>query len=415
MGKTKPFYGWVVVAACFLLTMFPMVFVSNSFSYYQYPICTELGITYAEFNVANICSTIAAMAFSFLLAAKMARGNMRGWILGGGVCVAAALVAQSFITQMWQLDATFFVANFALSTLTYIPINTLISNWFVEKRSLAISIAYVGSGVGGMVFTPVISTIISTWGWRMSFRVSALVVLVSVVVVAALVCKSPADMGQAPLMPAEKGAGEGEGAAPASEEFGVTKAEALRTGAFWLLIVAVVLCGAVTAGVMTQVPTYLTENAVDYALAMSVYSAAAIVAKPVLGVVYDKLGLFRGMLVNAVLGGVGLALLLMAPSMASLALAASVLLSFGCSVGTLIPPLLTGRLFGQKDYGAIYGLANVGFMAGCMAGPLLSSGIRTLTGSYGAAWVSYIAILAALVLLTAVALRAGDKLRACAA
>lgn len=74
MEKRKPFYGWMIVDACFILTMFPMVFVSNTFSYYQYPICNDLGISYVEFNVSTLFSSFACMAFSFLLAGKMARG-----------------------------------------------------------------------------------------------------------------------------------------------------------------------------------------------------------------------------------------------------------------------------------------------------------------------------------------------------
>ena len=43
--------------------MFPMVFYSTFFSYYQMPISTEFGCTYAEFSVANVMSTIASIKF----------------------------------------------------------------------------------------------------------------------------------------------------------------------------------------------------------------------------------------------------------------------------------------------------------------------------------------------------------------
>ena len=59
--KRKLFYGWIVVACLFLIAMFPMVFLSNFYSYYQVPICTEFGTSYVEFNVSNIASTVAGM------------------------------------------------------------------------------------------------------------------------------------------------------------------------------------------------------------------------------------------------------------------------------------------------------------------------------------------------------------------
>ena len=405
MEKKKGFYGWVIVAACFLLTMFPMVFVSNTFSYYQYPICSDLGISYVEFNTASLCSSIACMAFSFLLAGKMARGNMRLWMLVGGAVTAACILLQSFITDMWQLCITFFVANFAMSTLTYIPINTLISAWFVHKKALATSVAFMGAGIGGIVFTPLVSSLISNQGWRFSFRVTAAVVLVSTLVVTALVRRSPADMGQSPLT--KEGGEQDAGAARPAAASGLTKKEAVKTNAFWLFMVAAVCCGLLSAGIMTQVPTYLTESVGDYTLAMSLYSAAGIVSKPILGTLYDKLGLKRGVWVNAVLGCGALVLLALVPGMPSIAFVSTILLAFGTGLGTLAPPLIAGRLFGTKDYGAIYGLVNFGFMGGCMIGPMLSSAIRTVTGSYFGAWATYVAVFLIMAVFSMLALRRG--------
>ena len=411
MEKKKPFYGWVIVAACFILTMFPMVFVSNTFSYYQYPICNDLGISYVEFNVASLCSSIACMGFSFLLAGKMARGNMRLWMLVGGIITAGAILLQSFITAIWQLYITFFVANFALSTLTYIPINTLISSWFVHKKALATSVAFMGAGIGGMIFTPVVSNIISSYGWRTSFRVVAAVVLVTAFIVTAIVRKSPADMGQSPLTKEDGQTQSSAGNKSADSSYGIMKKDAVKTGAFWLFMVAAVCCGMLSAGIMTQVPTYLMETVGDYAVAMSIYNAVGILSKPVLGVMYDKLGLAKGVWVNALLGCCAMVLLLLVPSVATTALAAAVFLSFGTGVGTLAPPLIAGRLFGTKDYGAIYGLVNFGFMGGCMIGPMLSSTIRTISGSYISAWIVYVVIFVVMAVFAMVARKAGDSLR----
>lgn len=410
MEKKKPFYGWIIVAACFILTMFPMVFVSNTFSYYQYPICNDLGISYVEFNVASLCSSIACMVFSFLLAGKMARGNMRLWMLVGGIVTAGALVLQSFITAIWQFYITVFVANFALSTLTYIPINTLISSWFVHKKAFATSVVFMGSGIGGMIFTPVVSNLITNYGWRMSFRVAAVVVLVTSVVVTAIVRKTPAEMGQSPLIAEEGNGQESKEKKVPDASFGVMKKDAVKSRAFWLFMVAAVCCGMLSAGIMTQVPTYLMETVGDYAMAMSVYNAVGILSKPVLGVMYDRLGLTKGVWVNVLLGCAAMVVLLLVPSAATMALAAAVLLSFGTGVGTLAPPLFAGKLFGNKDYGAIYGLVNFGFMGGCMIGPMFSSAIRTFAGSYTSAWMAYIAIFIMMAFFAVVSLKAGKTL-----
>jgi hypothetical protein len=78
-----------------------------------------------------------------------------------------------------------------------------------------------------------------------------------------------------------------------------------------------------------------------------------------MGVLYDKIGLFWGIILNALLGAAALGLLIMAPGSGSLAVVSVSVLSFGLAVGTLAPPLIVGRLFGSRDYGAIYGMVNI--------------------------------------------------------
>ena len=102
----KFFYGWVVVITLFLVTMLPMVFISNFYSYYQVPICTEFGSSYVEFNISNIASTVAGMAFSLFVAGFVTKGNTRLWMFIGGATAALAMLAQSYITSLWQLYIT---------------------------------------------------------------------------------------------------------------------------------------------------------------------------------------------------------------------------------------------------------------------------------------------------------------------
>ena len=129
MGKkSKFFYGWIIIACLFAIAMFPMAFYSNFFSYYQVPVSEEFGCTYAQFSLSNTASTVASILFSLTLASKLGKGNTRLFMLIGGLVGAVALYAQSCITAIWQLYITFFIVNFALSAITYIPINILISN-----------------------------------------------------------------------------------------------------------------------------------------------------------------------------------------------------------------------------------------------------------------------------------------------
>lgn len=194
----KFFYGWVVVVTLFLVTMLPMVFISNFYSYYQLPICTEFGSSYLEFNISNIASTVAGMVFSLFAAGFITKGNTRLWMFIGGVVSALAMLAQSYITSLWQLYITFFIVNFSLSAMTYVSINYIISRWFVDMKALVTSIVFTGSGLGGVLFSDLASGIITDMGWRSGFRVTAAIVFGTALLVLLFVRKAPEDLGLEP-------------------------------------------------------------------------------------------------------------------------------------------------------------------------------------------------------------------------
>ena len=52
-------------------------------------------------------STIASILFSLTLASKLGKGNLRLYMLIGGIIGSAALVVQSYVTAIWQLYITF--------------------------------------------------------------------------------------------------------------------------------------------------------------------------------------------------------------------------------------------------------------------------------------------------------------------
>ena len=410
--ENKFFYGWVIMGCLFLITMLPMVFYSNFFSYYQVPICKDFGCTYVEFSAANIASTVAGMLFSLTLAGKFSQGNTRLFMLIGGAIGSAALLTQSYITEIWQLYLTFFVVNFALSAITYIPINFLISQWFIDKKGLVTSIVFTGSGIGGILFSNFAAGIIANQGWRTGFRVTALITIATVVVVFLLIRKSPAEMGLEPYRSSKKGQGKGQSSTKQPLWEGLSKAEAIKTSAFWLYALCLICCGIAAAGIFTQAPTYLIENGVDYAPVMAVASAAMIIGKLAAGPLIDKLGIQKGTMISCLFGAAGLVVLQFVPGMGKAsAFAGLALIPIGTSITSVGPPLLTSLVFGTKDFGGIYGLGNAFFMGGCMIGPMLSSSIRTATGSYTTAWMVFIIIFFALTVTTILAVKLGAKCR----
>ena len=409
MKKMKSHYGWVVVFACFLLTVSTMVLYYNTFSYYQVPITTELGISYTQFTLSSACATIGGMLFSLFFANKFASGKTRLYMIIGAAVSSACLFLVGSITQIWHLYILKLVGDFAFSTLSFVSINMLMANWFTEKRSLATAIALTGSNVGGVILSDVVAGWIANQGWRWTARTESVICLVCALVAIMLIRIKPTDLGLLPYD--KKSAKQQSNTAVSSTSWnGITKAQAMKTPAMWLLGLVGICAGMCAAGIFTMVPTYLTEKSMNYAGPFAVYSAVGIASRLLVSPLFEK-RIVVGSTICSALGVASMVALILCPELPVLAYLSCGLLSFALASGTLAPPLIIGSVFGNREYGGIYGLFNFFYMAGCMLGPIFSSSVRDITGSFQVAWISYIGVFVAFVVFTMLTLRTAPKIR----
>ena len=69
--------------------------------------------------------------------------------------------------------------------------STAVNQWFVKKRSLAMSTLSIGNGRGEAIFGPTIGLMVSTMGWRPTALISGIVILVVVAPLSLLVQPLP--------------------------------------------------------------------------------------------------------------------------------------------------------------------------------------------------------------------------------
>lgn len=412
MLRGKVFYGWVIVAALCVICAVPMVFTYSYWSFYQVPICADIGCTYVEFNLSNVASTIAGMVFGVFFANKFSSGNTKRYMIALGIINGLTWIGMGLCHSIWPIVALYFVVGFCGTGMFTMGVNIIIPNWFIDRRGMAISICFAGSGLGGVLFSPVMSSNIEVLGWRTAIMVAGAICLILYpLIVGIFVRKSPAEMGLEPYRMQTAASEEVRVEAPADTWEGVSKGRAVKSVAFVGLAGAMACCGIIAAGVLSQLPTYLTELGIDYAPVISANAAGGIIALLIMGPIFDKLGVVKGMLLESIILACTFAAFLMISRNVAFAYVGAVMFAFGAAVSSLGPPLLTIAAFGSKDYAGIYGLANTLFMAGCMLGPIGCAGIRTATGSYDVAWMAFIVVSILLFLFTFLAIRSSKKFR----
>ncbi|KDQ61480.1 hypothetical protein JAAARDRAFT_66589 [Jaapia argillacea MUCL 33604] len=97
--------------------------------------------------------------------------------LGLALC-AVCLVVSSFATKVWQLimlQGVFFGIG---GGLLYVPVIIWLPEWFSERRGLAGSFIFGGSGIGGFAFPLLMNALLQSIGFRWTLRIWAAVMTI---------------------------------------------------------------------------------------------------------------------------------------------------------------------------------------------------------------------------------------------
>ena len=412
-AETKKFRGWGVLAAAFLMSFIPTALLNNCFALYMNPVCADLGFSTTGWSVVNLIASIASAAGAILAAKWYQQGNMKWTMVLCAVGTGVSFALSVYARHLWQMYLIFAVGNLFLAGLTQLPISMLITAWFESRRSTMMSVAMAGSGLGGLIWSPVLTWFITAGagGWRTAMVFSAVTVGVVMTLTALfLVRRSPEACGTEPYRVAGEA---GEAAAPGW--VGVSLTTAVGDPAWKAVIGTVLLVGALASGVTTHVPNYITDLARDggamQGTVLSVYSLVFIAGMVGGGVLMDRIGVKRTALAAVILAIAGLLCLILARWGLYFAYGYCIFFSLSMFLPRLLPAILLSEVFGVQDYAALYARMNLFFLIGAALGSVLTALLAKLLG-YAGAWAVYIILTALFFLCVAAALKGGTRLRA---
>ena len=381
--SSKIFYGWWVVGACFVSMAMAGGIGNLSFPIFLKPLTEEFG-----WSRAQVSGGISAFMLAIAVTAPLV-GRIVGLYGARAVMVPAALVVGlclmllARLTSLWQLYVLRLGVGVAFTALAHIPVNVTISRWFVRKRGRAMGIAMIGSSVGGLVLTPVVASSVDSLGWRPTLVVLGGVMWVVLApVLFWLIRNKPADLT---LLPDGDTRGAAlAGATVVGADEGTSAREAVRSGRFWALVGVYLLAYTCVFSAMVHQYPYFTDQgfpAGQAALLVSALLGFAVLSGVSFGWASDRYDVLRLAAVCYAFGATGMALLLWAGPVISVA---GYIVCFGLLFGGTTPltALIIGRIFGMKAYGVIYGLYQTVICLSGFIGPISMGYIYDVTGSY---------------------------------
>src|SRR3984885_4803710 len=175
-----PFYfGWVIVGIAFV-TMAIAVTARTAFSLLMPPLIEEFGWDRGLVAGAFSFGFLVSAVLSPIVGRVMDAQGPRSVLLTGVALMSAGLFLAPHSAQPWHFYATLGVlVGGGANMMTYTAHSQFLPNWFVQRRALAIGIAFAGAGGGAVVLLPWLQSIILAQGWRASCSaIGLLVVLV---------------------------------------------------------------------------------------------------------------------------------------------------------------------------------------------------------------------------------------------
>lgn len=387
MKSSKIFYGWwVVIGSAIMLAVLGPAAVAVA-NIYQAPVVTEFGITNSQFALSNSIVLGVGIFLSPFVSQQLTSGNFKRFYIISLLISASAYIGYGFTTNIYVFYILSLFVGYGFLSTTIIPASILINNWFVHKRGLALSLALTGLGVGGVIFSQMVTFIINNIGWRQSYMIyGALMIAIVVPIMLFLIKVKPEDVGLKPYgtdmdFATQPGAEEQE------KEVEMTFTETKTKPFFLLLLAGAVLVGITNNGGLGQFPPVLTElhGAATAATIISVYSAVGIAGKLILGQISDTKGIVTSIIYACTLLALAYFSMLFSENIIAVFIMA-VFFGLGNAIGTVIPPLITSAVYSTKQYSIAYGYVNSGLQLGMTVGSLFAAGIADLTGSYNYSW-----------------------------
>jgi MFS family permease len=413
------YYGWVIVGVAFV-TMALGVTARTSFSLLMPPLIDEFGWDRGLAAGAFSFGFLVSAVISPIVGRVMDIRGPRVVILTGVLVLTAGLALAPSIERPWQLYLTLGVlVGGGANMMTYTVHSQFLPNWFVERRGLAISIAFAGVGIGAIVLLPWLQSIIVSTGWRASCWAMGLLILFGAGPLNLLVRKKPEDIG---LLPdGESRSPSAAGTRPTLKVVDPswaattwTLGRAVRTGRFWWIVLGYFCALAAWYAVQVHQTKYLMEigfTPLVAAWSLGVVSVAGIPGQIVLGALSDRLG--REWIWTVGCGGFAIcyAALVALEEVPSNVLLYVMVLSqgfLGYALTSVMGPIVV-EIFEGPHYGSIFGTSTVALIGGGAAGPWLAGIIHDATGSYRVAFV--LIIVACVISAAAIWIAAPRKVR----
>lgn len=323
--------------------------------------------------------------------------TMAGFAIGNGLIgrvvdrfgIAWALIGAALVQGVGFLTAAIFPGFLGVTILhlavglgaaaCFAPLIADVSLWFLRRRGIAVALIASGNYLSGALWPVVLSGVLATGGWRAVYSVLGWIILAVVI---------PGAVFLRRRLPAE--------AIAKSDQISSARARATGFSPRMLtLLLGIAGIGCCVAMSMPQV--HIVAFCVDLGYGpavggqmLSLMLLGGVASRILSGLVADRIGGVRTLLIGSVAQTIALVLYLPSDGLMSLYVVSTV---FGLSQGGIVPSyaVIVREYLPAREAGSKVGLVIMSTIIGMALGGWMSGWIYDISGSYFLAFVNGIA------------------------
>lgn len=382
--------GWLIVVACMLIQAIPFGVASNIQPQFVSYVVQEHGFTLAGFSLIFTLGTVVSAIASPIIGMLFNKINTKIMFLAGCILSGGGFLAFSMCTELWQFYLVAGIVQVGTAAISSIGVPLLINGWFDElSKGKAMGLAFAGGSIGNIFLQSLTASSLAANGSSKSYLIFGALSLAVGIPITLLFLRMPKNDSEI-----VKGTKKEENKENTSQEtntvdWGYTFNEAKNLKFFWLFGLGLFFLGMYVSALAVQYPAYLKVYLnIDHSIVGyvgSIFALFSLGGNLFGGIIFDKLGVTKGLVVASVLAFVSCVALMSSGHIPQLAFVFAALKGLSVFAYMMGPSLLTGSFFGQKDFGTILGTVQIFFAVGFAAGSAVF-GFLVDKFSYEMAW-----------------------------
>lgn len=336
---------------------------------------SEFGGSRAMASLPYTLTMIGFATGNYVIGRAVDRFGITWSLIVATIVTALGYGVATLSTSLIMLSVAQLIVGFA-SAVGFGPLIADISHWFVRRRGIAVAITASGNYLSGAIWPLVLAGVLQDSGWRTVYLVLAAATIMVVIPLALTLQRGVPEEVQAAAQQASTLNVRSSGLSP-------------RALQYLLGIAGIGCCVAMS---MPQVHIVALCVGLGFGPAvgaqmLSLMLLGGVGSRIISGLLADRLGGVRTLLVGSVLQCIALFLYLPAGGMASLYL---VSLVFGLSQGGIVPSyaLIVREYMPAKEAGERVGFVLMATIMGMALGGWMSGWIYDVSGSYTLAFVN---------------------------